>query len=379
MKKGLWRVALFSSIFTLSLLGVVQLTLAPFVRALNPLQYLISDFEFSDLYYTKFYKNTEVDTTIALVNIASASRAELAEGIMQICAEEPAVLGLDFVLRDFRQTREDTLLRDAIHSCESVVFSHYVSREIDGSHEFFGGQPSGHNLLLTNEQGLVKEVEMDKGGPSFGQVILGSLGIPIPKRKKSIEIDPVGNYQNFLHTELQSQVDRAWSCRDKTVLLGYAGDYWGDRTSMEDKHYFITEFDIKNLHAPQTEGIVIHANILSNLRSGARVHAAGKLLNLTLAFLLLFACNWFFFYHFKDLSIRFILKCRVFQVVAVFILVFVVYWIFHQYRFKLNLAYVIGAPIASFDLATLYMACLVNLNKLVKLPESYILKKLEIQ
>jgi len=381
MQRSLIINSILATLFTSAVFLVIKVAVAPFLHAVNPVAHLSTHFDYTDLYYSRLSSNSEVDTSIVLVNIGEADRSQLAHGIMQICAQDPSVIGLDFVLSDFRRDLADTLLAAALDSCRSVVMSHYVDRSIDGSHSFFGKpEHSGHNLLHTDQRGIVREVMMtdtEHSSLAFSKMIAEAYVEHPTPCEDLVLLAPSGTYHNFLHGELSGNTSAhsRYNIHGKIVLLGYAGSKWGDKSRLEDKHYFPSEISMDRLEAPKTEGVVIHAVAVSNLIHQNFIYQAPQWLSIVIALIVLLACNYFYFYHFVNWSIPFFLKCRLFQLCVTAAMLIIIFLVFHMFRWKVDFTLLLAAPVASLDFASLYISLLKALNKRFDLSDNYVIKK----
>ncbi len=380
MERGLLYNCILASLFASILFLGIKYGLAPVAQAINPVAHLSTKYDYTDLYYSRFAQNAEVDTSIVLVNIAEADRAALAQGIVTICSERPAVLALDFVLRDFHQSPSDTALARALDSCSKVVMSHYIDRSQDGSHPFFGIHPSGHNLLSTDRQGIVREIMMKDelhGSQAFSQVIGQSYDDDVEPCAERVLINPHSTYRNFLYGELlgSTPVSEKHNLRGKIVMLGYAGSGWAAKSGLEDRHYFASELDITRVHPPKTEGVVIHAVALANLLSSNFIKQVPAWLSSLLAFFVLCVCNYYYFRHFKSWSISFFLRCRAFQLLVLIVLIVLAYLLLHWFGWKFDFLTLLVAPVISLDFASLYISLLKKLNKYIDLSHNYVIKK----
>ena len=378
MRKGLILDIILATLLCMILFFLASEALRPKSQALNPLNLLRSPYDFTDLYYTNFYRANKHDKSIALVNIQEANRSELATCIAKICAQSPKVLALDFVLSELRDQKSDSTLRAAINSCQTVVFSHFSDRAEDSFNPYFGNHESGHSQIITNESGKIVEVQLgDTKDKAFARVIAEQAGYLV-RAKGEQSINPIGTHINFPHFELAcvNENCKPYNFNQQIVMLGYAGKFWGDQLSLEDKHYFPLESQVAQLHAPKTPGVVIHANILSNILGNNFLKLSSTWVNFLMAAMLYALCCGFYFYHFERFSINFILKCRLFQVAMVSSLVFFVFLLFHTTRIKLNMTILVAAIITSFEFASIYIAILYRTNKRRAVHYSYILSKI---
>lgn len=112
----------------LSLFLTSDISLFAFMSALN----VGNDFKISD-FYNRFADDMtpRTDKNIAIVDIGSCNRMQIAKIIEDVESCNPAVIGLDVLFLEKSDSITDKKLADAINSCKNIVIA--TSIEMDGT------------------------------------------------------------------------------------------------------------------------------------------------------------------------------------------------------------------------------------------------------
>ena len=249
----------------------------------NPLQKVVKDFSFLDVYYAEnFNDSNAINTDIVLLNIEHRDRFELSQMIDKVIQGEPKIVGTDIMFVDQKEEFIDELLsksfnNDKIVSSyvieeDSIIYSHplfekhkyrgfvnlnfendeFVIREFAGTHERFG------ETHLSFASQIVKQIipPSEWESRNYDKVLKGNTTITYH-----------GYYDAFLtfgYDEFMEN-NNTTLLNDKIVLIGYLGDPTGYEYDVEDKLFTPLNKITAGKSIPDMFGLVIHANIINML------------------------------------------------------------------------------------------------------------------
>jgi CHASE2 domain-containing sensor protein len=133
MKKNILRGVAVTAFVFLTGWGVGKMTQMQLFSAFDPLSQALSEFELTDIVFSKIRRDPNPDSRIVLVNLSRASRRELAQAIRIISAQKPKVIGIDSFFDceggyydtvncpQLLDTLGNLMLSDAIQSAGNVV------------------------------------------------------------------------------------------------------------------------------------------------------------------------------------------------------------------------------------------------------------------
>lgn len=329
---------------------------------LNPFELLGSKMEYSDMYYSNISHKTNTDTSLVLVNIQNFGRKEIGLGISKICVEEPELLVLDVIFQQLKDSKQDSILKIALNSSDRVVLSQLNEDSLSGTHPYFGMFESGINQLIKDHQGIVRYAEL-KGTCNkdvlLAEKMYSSVFGKASTEKGRKEINFISSKNNFITVELDDILTGRFNpgiFKSKVILIGYAGQNWESDRNYDDDH-FVTPLSYapNTFEYRRTPGILIHANLYQNLRDNSFIRHIPAWVAWLLTFVVLLFVNSFYLQHYASFSLSFYFKCRLFQFIAVSILAFLIFALFHWFRLKLNTTSLLMSVIGSFELTVLYM------------------------
>lgn len=290
MKKQLVKESLVATLITLLLTFAVSKI--PYAS-----QYMvlisqgISDMDMFDLYYTGRDKNNNTrDEDIVLVEIA-AGRADIAEQINIINEQQPAVIGLDAIFLEPKDSGEDRELLQAIHGVKNIVLTNRL-KELDNGQfimekNFFeAGQDKQYNSGFINFIGEenaamryykpfveLNDQQYNSFSSSIAQLYAADRFERLRRRGNDMEIinywGNLSNYNSLSVDELtyyESTGQLSEVLKNKIVLLGYFVKQ--PPLVLEDLHFSPLNESPGGKSLPDMYGVVIHANILSMVLSG---------------------------------------------------------------------------------------------------------------
>lgn len=369
--------ALKATVFALVMIWFTSLIFGINLKAFNTFQSLNTKFEYTDIYYSKIYEANSLSGNIALINIGKDKRKGIARLLNELSTVKTKVIGLDLSFIGKKDSLSDQLLSSAIVNCKNIVLINAYN-PITGSN--FPESPNlhiGSNQLITDSKGIVKYLELTKEG-NFAQKLAAVAAGKAIEAKGISEINYHGNSDNFLRFE-SSEIPNPGiktQLENKIIIIGYAGKNWGSKNEIEDRYFTPLDFSENRLNLPPTPGMVIHANAVQNIIGDSFVKVSAKWIDFCILFVLLLISNLFYIENFKGMSISFYLKSRLFQLVLVGLLTYLIFLIFDIFKIKFELAHWIIVIISSFELSMIYVYLFNHLGNKYGIT-SYIYNKLK--
>lgn len=336
----------------------------------NPFDDVLEDFDYTDLYYSKF-KSSQLptDTNIYIVNIGNLNRMELAMMINTLQRFEPKIIGIDAVFNEKRGP-EDLFLRQALTQKDNIVlgvFGKYNKECATGiikHHPFFGEHPIGHLEFIT-PNGTTREFEKyiefnDTVVNHFTLEIMkkydSTAYLSIAERKGQVELINYRGGQvpfiSFNYEEISDSNQYLSLIKDKIVLLGYMGQYANAPFDTEDSHF--TPLKTSNEIYPDAKGIEIHAHVLSMILRGDYITKMPEWLNYILALVIvqLFLMFSIYLYVHKSKYFDFITKPS--QFITIAIVLWGTFMAFKNFHIKFDMVPTALALILSLEVLYLY-------------------------
>ncbi|MCC2548232.1 CHASE2 domain-containing protein [Hymenobacter sp. BT175] len=310
----------FEALLATSLLFLLLSILSrlPFsFEAFDPIKEVLKDFSYTDVYYAKINQSTSVDTSIVLINIGAANRAELAALIALTGQANPRVIALDAYFPDRQDAGSAQLAAALQDNKHRLVTGTYLYEPVAGTArlvESTTGLAPGKTgyLNFVGDDSLNATIRYFRPFYTLGATTYNSwsaavveLADPVAyealqRRDESEEIiNYRGNINRFVHFEgaqiLSGKVSPA-ALRDKIVILGFLGVHIGNSSSLEDLHF--TPLNPKQLgrSKPDMYGPVIQANIVSMMLHKDYINNAPVWMELLLAFVLCYLHMLLFMY-----------------------------------------------------------------------------------
>ncbi len=372
------RDTILATIMVFVLMGL--LSLIPInTHVLDPIKLALQDFDYNDMAYSKFGKNshTGVDTNIVVVNIEDARRAEIAAIIEKVVAQQPKAVGVDVVFNEPKDPQTDSLLIKAFTASNKVVLAYNLAVEKDNARPEGFLYPSltkkGYANFVGEEGGTIRYYApsfKSKEGiyTSFTAVI---MQIADPARQAAFEkkystttqinyVRSADKYLTVSGSYLLKEDSDISMLAGKIVLMGYVND---DANNIEDKHF--TPFNKKSVgkSVPDMAGVYIHANILSMINSGDYIPKWPGWLVWTLAIILCWLHMAVFIRYFVDKHIWFHLAAKIAQLVSAILIVYLGLLFFYKWNIKINLTPSFVAIILAVDVLYFYEALVAWLHK----------------
>ncbi|MCS7004485.1 MAG: CHASE2 domain-containing protein [Cytophagales bacterium] len=393
---------LFGTITVFAVMGILGSIGVQF-DFLNVFEQVLSDYELTDIYYTKFRQNDQVpsDTNIVLVNIGKLSREEIAREIEILNKYNPAVIGIDafFSYPKPDNPHGDTALAMAVKNAKNFVMVSKVegyneetglwdtliksySLISDFAHTGFANTISdeeGGNFVTWRNVPVKEKLKNGHEEVCFAAKIMEFYR---PEKAKKFlargnEVETIyfkGNLDKYTKLDIEDVFNETFEpsvIEGKIVLMGYMGSGYEDYFWDEDK--FFTPLNEKSVGRgyPDMFGVVVHANILSMMLEETYIDVMDETysnviavvacyFNVAIFLSILQSERWGLWY---NLLSKFI---QLLQTIGIFTINF---FAFAWYRQKIDLTLTTFAVLLSGDLAEIYVD--VILTSVKKIFSSY--------
>lgn len=345
---------------------------------LNPFNETIRDYEITDIVYSRLRdEKTKFDDRIVLVNTGRPNRDTLRMVVDRMVDAGARVIAIDVMLSEQKNHYSDSLLRRSLQRIENTVLAIELSGynlETDkleyqtGCDTFFCDYVySGYiNFVVSDTGSTVRyfspRQKNDDGDYLAFSTLTAKLFDPkaaerLFKRNKEVEeIYYFGNEAQFFQYESKDILDPDATdivnkrVRDKIVLIGFLGNYAYD----DDRHYTPLNYHYTARNTPDMYGVVIHANIIRMILDCSYVRELSPWANLMLTFVFCYFNIHLYYEVFRRVSLPYQFITRFLQLGEIILLFFVVAFLFHFYRIKMDVAYWITALLLTFDAVKFY-------------------------
>ncbi len=347
-------------------------------HVLDPLKLALQDFDYNDMAFARFNKNSNssLDTNLVIVNIDKANRGEIAGMINKIAAAKPSVLGVDIVFEQPKEAASDSLLNAALQNPLVVMaYRLHTSEEAVKPQALFYNQVAqkGFANFVGEEGGTIRHfapfVDFENiTYESFAAAVLQKTNVTdyaiLKNRHHDTEIiNYTRQAEKFMvingNTLLDSNNVQEFSFANKIVLLGFAPE----DGSWEDKHFTPMNAKYVGKSTPDMQGVFVHANIIEMLLHKNYITRTSTWLTWLLAFVLCWLHMAIFIKYFLEHHIWFHLVAKIAQLVSTILFVYLGLLFFVKFDHKLNLAPTLIAIILAVDVLYFYEAIAKWLNK----------------
>jgi len=376
------NISLFVTILLLGLIGFNLSVLDPFKKALT-------DFNFSDLIYSKFDKNQHIiDTNIVLVNIGHLNRKQIADEIRIIRKYEPKVIGFDGFFPVLKDKQTDNYLRNQIIRDDNFVLASYLKGynkaikrydTLEKSNSFFYKASIGHvNLGGNNPKTSTvrffspKEIIHNDTIYSLTAKLIQrynpeAFHYLLKRNNKTEKINYIGNYSAFPFFDTWEILDSLTDLsiiKNKIVLMGYMGEEITAPNDLEDIYFTPLNDEISGRSHPDMYGVVIHANILSMILSKKYINEMSVWLSILISFII----SYFYIIlisYYSDKWLHFNLIYPVILLLANIFIIYFIFLIFKNFNYSINSAYFL-APVLMYKTFDIYYKRIVVFLKKIK-------------
>ncbi|MFD0796011.1 CHASE2 domain-containing protein [Maribacter chungangensis] len=310
---------------TLLSLGVCYLLTLFFfnISFFDPVSKALRDFSILDVYYAeKLNENNKVSPDIILLNIEHKSRNDIALALEEVLAADPKVVGFDVILKDFRKTKEDTLLARILENKKIVGSLAFTPSEALTNHPFFKfeNRPGFVNFNFDTQNVVIREFETHKQIDGTNYESFASLVTKAYLSKEELEyfdldkklkgprvINYKGDLKSFMHFTIDDfmALEHKQIIKDNIVLIGYLGTPTGNSFDVEDKHFTPLNKTTAGKSVPDMYGMVIHANIINMMVTNDFMYKVPMFWVILLTFLFSLLASIYFIWLDKRLKISY--------------------------------------------------------------------------
>lgn len=329
---------------------------------LNPVEEAFSDFDLTDLVFSKFKGGQDAETDITVVNIGNLDRAGIAAMINIINQHKPKVIGLDVQLEFASDSTQDAMLADAFSKVDNLVMVSELRpnpnpkiKKIDHiktnynlftqhAHTAFANfitQGAGNQIDLTSVRSFSPKEKIAKVIYTSGEQKFDTVSFKKVKRKgkpdmeyafgvKIAELFKPESAKKFLARNrdyewinfrgnvsldgatkfnvldvmqvMTEQFEPNAIIKDKIVLLGFMGASLQSR-SFDDKLFTPLNDKYMGRGAPDMYGVVVHANIISMILHGNFINDSPAWVNYGVSLLIILFTIMIFSYIFIKVGV----------------------------------------------------------------------------
>ena len=366
-------------------LGSIPLNLG----IMNPIKLGLKDFDFNDLYYSKVSDKTEgYDKRIVLVNIGHANRAEIAMLIDKVASYQPKVMGLDALFEGPREAADDSLMRDVVHRHKNLVLAvKYQTDKQDklvGGNNFFADSSTKTgfvNFPYDSDYESIRyyfpfkadDHDHDRVLPSFSSALVKEYDpAAYEKVKKKTNQKTIINYTHKLTPEkamyqvvepeqlmMEDGFDSS-AIKGRIALLAYVNTSPYD---IEDKKFTPMNERPYGKTAPDMNGIVVHANIISMVLDHNYIKKVPSWGNWLIAIIICWLHMSFFIHYYLENHIWFHLAAKIAQVASAIFFVWLGAEIYSRYGLKVDMKISLITIVMAVDVIYFYEAWAVWMHK----------------
>ncbi len=354
------------------------------IKFLNPIKILMHDFKYTDIYYSKFadHHDQPINSEIVMVNIGHLDRGGIAAIMNSLQQANPAVIGVDVMFYNRKDTLQDLFLREEL-SKSNVVATNILHAGEDpptvlNSSDFFGDLNYGYANLVA-EDSLNSTIRyimpfFDEDGywaESFSTRIIemydSSAFKDLANRGNKIEtINYYGTYKQFVDYEGEQIIFGEFNPDDingKIVLLGYMGNFVGDASDLEDFKYTPLNHEVLGKSIPDMHGLTIHANILTMYMNRQYIDIMPQAPSFLLDFIICYVHVVVFIFMFVRFHLWYHLVAKVVQFLTSVFVIYVMFYFYEMNHYKIDATFILITVLISVDVLYLYETLAVVAHK----------------
>lgn len=300
---------------TVFLVGLVSFNMSFF----NPIEKALTDFNFSDLLYSKLSSKEELlDTNIVLVNISHLDRKQIARQIKRVKSYHPRIIGFDGFFSALRDSAIDAELEGSLKLDHNLAMACYLTGKnaADGEYDsletsfpYFNSGIRGYVNLgggnpETSTVRTFSAFQVFKGDTLFAMAaeMVRKYNPPafcrLIKRNNDREIiNYIGNRTAFVCYDAEEALDSTTDLSmltNKIVFMGYIGPSFTVPKDLEDIYYTPMNPELAGRSRPDMYGVVIHANVASMILSENYINVMPIWLHILLSFIVCYFYVLFF-------------------------------------------------------------------------------------
>lgn len=371
------RDTILATIMVFAVMGL--LSLIPFnTHVLDPIKLALQDFDYNDLAYSQFHKNshTAVDTNLVVINIEDAGRKDIVEILNKTAEYRPLAIGVDVVFNEAKDAATDSSLLSFFTSHKNAVLAYDLKTgngtAVPGGFLYTAAPNKGYANFVGEAGGSIRyfapfiQSENDLF-LSFTSALIKTANAGkyelFTKRNKTVEqinySRTPGKYQVISGRELLGDTGEI-SLQNKIVLVGFVAE---NVFSIEDKHFTPLNEKSVGKSVPDMPGVLIHANIISMMQSGDYINKWPGWIVWLLAVVLCWLHMSVFIHYFVNKHIWFHLAAKVAQLLSAILIVYLGLLFFYKWDIKINLTPTFVSIILAVDVLYFYEAMVAWLHK----------------
>lgn len=398
-KSILLDVVLCSFFVFILLWGIVKISQWGPMQVLDPIGQAIADTELTDLTFSRFREDPDIDTTILLVNISHLSRVELAQQINNLSKYQPKVIAIDTFFDcpngtdslncpAAYDTLSNLILTEAITNAGNVVLvtkllqTDSLLRVTKGDSDIYDSlERSDYDIRKNAKEGYAS-LETDatnqedlktcrrfnpqmpvKGENEYAFSVATAMAFDSVKTKRFLArnnkvevinfrgniIDPYGasEYSGRYFTldwyqALDTNQFVSGLVKDRIVLMGFLGKNLDD-TSWDDKFFTPLNSKMAGKSRPDMYGLVVHANIVSMILNEDYINETPSWVENLVAVVFCMITVALFMLIERKIPIWFDTLSIIIQLAQIFVFSFITVFFVYWFRLKLNLTVTLAA------------------------------------
>ena len=386
--KLLYRDAILSTIFVF--LCIALFALNPFnIKPFNIIGGSLKDIEFTDILFSG--KNpgrgdyqTKISNDIVLVNSADRGRAEIAFLLNKINAENPAVVGVDFIFEGPKDKQDDSLLRSAFLNTNKLVLATKFKNDDEAERPTYlttasvlGTYTQGYANLMVKSMDKTVRYFRTKDAMDGKTIYPFSLEVvrafdstksrEFIQRNRDFElINYEGNLDATHHINGSDILSGNYPdnfLKNKIVLIGFFGSDCNPNPVLDDYFYTPMNDKIFGRKFPDTYGVVIQANIIAMMLQQKYISKTPAWVDWAIGFLVCFLHNLLFIRLFVHSHLFYHFYAKLIQLGTTFLLVLACIYLFKEMHIKISASPFIVPVLLTVDLLYFYDAIVQWLHK----------------
>ncbi|XOV93171.1 MAG: CHASE2 domain-containing protein [Bacteroidota bacterium] len=398
MFKKFWLDVILATFFIFGLMGLFNsVTAFNIFDVFDPIGEAFSDMEVTDIVFSQLRDEPVADDRIVLVNIGTLPRPDIGIMLQIISQYNPKVIGMDSFFSFPKDSIGDAVLEEGFASVPNLVMASKLiynpaTDELDSvaySWPQFAqyGEPGFANFITdASEQEDLKMTreffpQLEAAGENriaFAVQIASQYDSAVAQRflERGNETETI-NYRGnvldygatkfgtkFFALDVQDVFEENFTrdlIEDKVVIFCYLGDYLGDRRAIEDKYFSPLNEKYIGRAYPDMFGGVIHANIVSMILNEDYINHMGFREEVFLAILLCFLNVALFSLIYRRISRWYDGITKLFQLLELGFLIYIMILLLDQYNYKIELAYALFAVAIAGDALEVYYGVVKNI------------------
>ena len=399
MFRKFWLDVILSTIFIFGLMGLFQAATAfKIFDVFDPIGEAFGDMEVTDVVFSQLRDDPVGDDRIVLVNIGTLGRAEIGMMLQIVSQHKPAVIGIDsFFYYPKEDSLGDQMLMEGMASVENLVLASKMLLSEDGKSDSMAYSWEAFNQFATETAfvNLITDAD-DQEDLKMCRTFLPKYEVNGDMKHafavKMASFFDADKAANFLERQNEAEVINyrgnvldygatkfgtkyyALDVPDvfnenfvpemiegKIVMFCYLGKYLGDRESLEDKFYTPLNKKYIGRAFPDMYGGVVHANAISMILNEDYIDAMSENQGIALAIILCFLNVALFSLVYRKLPKWYDGITKLFQLLEIAVLVYLMIYILDKSLFKLELGLALGAVALAGDSLEVYYGVVKNM------------------